>query len=167
MNIPDAPPALAPLLRRLLAEAQVEVTQHEYRPSVDAWYAGLVLPGPGGGLLGGGDLGPFASAEDAIVRLVGWLSERYDETRAECDAAEAEAQQLRAELAAFRAEARAALALLAKLGYGNDSCKNGPQGLHARAFQARQAWAPVETGFVAGSEQLTCQRSRLLWHTGA
>jgi len=55
----------------------------------------------------------------------------------------------------------------AALGYGNDSCKNGPQGLHARAFQARQAWAPVETGFVAGSEQLTCQRSRLLWHTGA
>ncbi len=53
-----------------------------------------------------------------------------------------------------------------KWGYGNDSCKNGPQGLHARAFQTRQAWAPVETGFVAGSEQRTCQRSRRLWHTG-
>jgi len=52
VNIPDAPPALAPLLRRLLAEGQVEVTQHAHIPAADAWYAGRVLPGPGGGQLG-------------------------------------------------------------------------------------------------------------------
>jgi len=99
VNIPDAPPALAPLLRRLLVEAHVEVTQHHYHPHPDAWYVGLVLPGPGGGVIGGGDLGPFASAEDAIVRLVAWLVARHDEARAELAAAEAEARQLGAELA--------------------------------------------------------------------
>ena len=59
------------------------------------------------------------------------------------------------------------LFVLNYLGYGNNSCKNGPQGLHAREVQARQAWTLVETGFVAGSERLTCQKLRLLSHTGA
>jgi len=109
MNIPDAPPALAPLLRRLIAEADTGIVQHANDPHADEWYAGRG---------DAGDFGPYLSAEDALVRMLRHLWERYDETRAERDAAEAEAQQLRAELAAFRAEARAALALLAKLGVG-------------------------------------------------
>jgi len=109
MNIPDAPPALAALLYRLLAEADTGISQHHYHPRPDAWYVGRGE---------GGDYGPYQSAEDALVRMLRHLWERYDETRAERDAAEAEAQQLRAELAAFRGEARAALTLLAKLGVG-------------------------------------------------
>jgi hypothetical protein len=85
MNIPDCPPVLAPLLRRLFNEAETEITQHEHSPRSDRWYAGRTI-----GALGGGDYGPYASAEDAIVALVRTLWTRYDEVRAERDQAEAE-----------------------------------------------------------------------------
>lgn len=100
MNIPDAPPALAPLLRRLAAEAETEVTQHEYTPEPDKWYAGRTLDG-----LGGGDHGPYDSAEAAIVALVRHLWTRYDEVCDERDRAEREAQELRQALST--ADARA------------------------------------------------------------
>lgn len=115
MNIPDAPSALAPLLRRLYAEASTEVSQHEYNPAPDEWYAGRVLAGPGGGMLGGGDYGPYPSAEEAIVKLLRHLWERYDEVCDERDRAELEARELRAELAAMREQARAAAAVALRL----------------------------------------------------
>lgn len=93
MNIPDAPPALRQLLRRLLAEASTEITQHKYTPAADEWFAGRVI-----GSFGGGDFGPYSSAEDAIVGLVRRVWQLYDETREERDAAEAEARELRDEL---------------------------------------------------------------------
>ena len=106
MNVPDAPPALAPLLRRLLAEADTGIGQHKHDPHADEWYAGRG---------DAGDFGPYASAEDAIVGVLRHLWRGLDEARAERDAAEAEARQLRAELDRIRAEARDAVALLEKL----------------------------------------------------
>lgn len=108
MNIPDAPPALAPLLRRLYAEASTEISQHEHTPAPDEWYAGRVLAGPGGGMLGGGDYGPYPSAEEAIVKLLRHLWERYDEV---CD----ERDALGAELAELRRQARDAAAVALRL----------------------------------------------------
>lgn len=106
MNIPDCPPALRPLLRRLYAEAETEISQHEHTPAPDEWYAGRVLAGPGGGMLGGGDYGPYATPEEAIVRLVRHLWTRYDEVCDERDRAEAEAAEMRtaARLAAQTAD---------------------------------------------------------------
>ena len=106
MNIPDAPPALAPLLRRLLAEADTGITQHANDPHPDEWHAGRG---------DAGDLGPYASADDAIVGLLRHLWRGLDEVRAERDAAEAEARQLRVALDRMRVEARSALALIEKL----------------------------------------------------
>jgi len=44
--------------------------------------------------------------------------------------------------------------------------KKGPQGLHARAFQAQHGWASVEIGVGAGAEPRTCQRLWLPWQEG-
>lgn len=101
MNIPDAPPALRPLLNRLLAEVSTEITQHEHTPAADEWFAGRILDG-----FGGGDFGPYASAEDAIVGLVRRLWELYDEALAERDTLQialASASDMRKELAQLRA----------------------------------------------------------------
>ena len=106
MNIPDAPPALAPLLRRLFNEADTGIGQHKHDPRPDAWYAGRG---------DAGDFGPYPSAEDAIVGVLRHLWRGLDEVCAERDAAEAEARQLRVELDRIRAEARDAVALLEKL----------------------------------------------------
>lgn len=103
MNIPDAPPALAPLLRRLYAEASTEITQHEHTPAPDEWYAGRVIDG-----YGGGDLGPFPSAEDALIAMVRYLWRELDEARAERDA-------LGTELAELRRQARDAAAVALRL----------------------------------------------------
>ena len=84
----DAPPALATLLYRLLAEADTGISQH-----AGAWYAGR-----GDNV----DYGPHASAEDALVALVALLWQRYDETRLERDFAQAEAHELRTALAEAR-----------------------------------------------------------------
>lgn len=113
MHIPDAPPALAPLLRRLYAEAETEVTQHAHSPAPDEWYAGRTV-----GTLGGGDFGPYPSAEDAIVATLRRLWAALDDARDERDRAEAEARELAAELAAVREQARAAAALVARLAEG-------------------------------------------------
>lgn len=83
----------ATLLRRLLAEAETEITQHKHDPQADEWYSGRVL-----GALGGGDRGPFNSPEDALIDLVRNLWERYDEVRAERDRAERTLQHLISEL---------------------------------------------------------------------
>ena len=99
MNIPDAPPALALLLRRLLAEADTGIGQHKHDPRPDAWYAGRG---------DAGDFGPYASADDAIVGVLRHLWRGLDEVCAERDAAEAEARQLRADLGEVRAAARLA-----------------------------------------------------------
>jgi hypothetical protein len=90
VNIPDAPPYLAPLLRRLATEAETEISQHEHTPAPTEWYAGRTLDG-----LGGGDFGPYGSAEAAIVALVRHLWERYDEVCDERDRAEQQVAQLR------------------------------------------------------------------------
>lgn len=80
LNIPDAPPALRPLLRRLLAEADTGISQHDDDPRPDAWYAGRGDCG---------DWGPYPTAEDALVSLLRHLWAALDEARAERDAAEA------------------------------------------------------------------------------
>ena len=83
----------ATLLRRLLTEASTEIAADAHTPA--GWYAGRVLPGPGGGQLGGSDYGPYPTAEDALIALLRAVWRRLDE-------AEAEARQLAAELAALR-----------------------------------------------------------------
>jgi hypothetical protein len=95
MNIPNAPPALARLLQRLLTEANTIVSQHATNPRPDVWYAGHGLYG---------DFGPYATAEDAVVGLVRHLWERLDESRRERDLLEALRDSLRAELDAARNE---------------------------------------------------------------
>jgi len=88
MHVPDAPPALATLLRRLATEADTTIAE-----DAGAWHAGRG---------DNGDYGPHASAEDALVALVALVWQRYDETRAERDFAQAEAHELRTALAEAR-----------------------------------------------------------------
>jgi hypothetical protein len=80
LNIPDAPPALRLLLRRLLTEADTGIGQHRHDPRPDEWFAGRGDCG---------DHGPYTSPEDALVGLVRRLWRDLDEARAERDAAEA------------------------------------------------------------------------------
>lgn len=77
MHIPDAPAHLRPLLRRLLAEADTGISQHLYTPHPDEWFAGRGDYG---------DLGPYDSAEAAIVGMVRYLWRGLDEARSERDA---------------------------------------------------------------------------------
>jgi hypothetical protein len=95
MNIPDAPAALVPLLRRLFDEANTGISQHAHAPRPDVWYAGHGRYG---------DFGPYASAEDAVVGLVVNLWERLEEVRQERDLLEAMRDSLRAELRAAHDE---------------------------------------------------------------
>ena len=99
MHIPDAPPALRSLLRRLLAEADTGISQHLYTPHPDEWFAGRGDYG---------DLGPYESAEAAIVGMVRYLWRELDEARGERDA-------LAAELAELRRQARDAAAVALRL----------------------------------------------------
>ena len=101
MHVPDAPPALATLLRRLLTEADTTVA-----PACGAWYAGRG---------DNGSYGPHASAEDALVALVALVWSRYDEVRLERDLAQAEAHELRTALAEARRVALDAARVLEQL----------------------------------------------------
>ena len=86
LHIPDAPAELRALLQRLAVETGFEVSQHNHTPSADEWFAGL----------GGGDAGPYPSAEDAIVGGVRWLRSLYEEAARERDEAESELRLLQA-----------------------------------------------------------------------
>lgn len=86
MHTPDAPPALAPLLRRLLAEADTGILQHKHTPAPDEWFAGRSDCG---------DWGPYPSAEDALIGLVRHLWRALDEARDDRDQAWDEIEQLR------------------------------------------------------------------------
>jgi hypothetical protein len=95
MNIPDAPAALAPLLRRLFYEANTGISQHAHDPQPAVWYAGRGMYG---------DFGPYASAEDAVVGLVVNLWKQCDDMRLQRDLLETMRDSLRAELRAAHDE---------------------------------------------------------------
>jgi hypothetical protein len=81
INTPDAPPALRSLLQRLAAQpAGLVVSQHHTDPQPGEWYAGTMI-----GELGGGDLGPYPSAEDALVAGVAWLYELVSAAQLDSD----------------------------------------------------------------------------------
>lgn len=85
MNIPDAPPALRALLEQLpAATGGFVVSQHMNDPHPDEWFAGW----------NGGDVGPYASAEDALAAGIKWLYGLYADAAAARDAAEAELGRL-------------------------------------------------------------------------
>lgn len=73
MNIPDAPPALRGILQALGEHNGLVITQHEYFPEPNGWYAGIVADG-----FGGGDLGPYETAEEALVKGIQWLYGLYE-----------------------------------------------------------------------------------------
>lgn len=87
------------LIARLRA-AGVAVEPH--RDYADEWYAGTVA----GGGLGGGDVGPYTSAEEALVGGVAWLVRLLYETQVERDGLATEARNLRTALDAVRTELR-------------------------------------------------------------
>lgn len=95
MNIPDAPAALAPLLRRLFYEANTGISQHAHDPQPNVWYAGHGRYG---------DFGPYASAEDAVVGLVANLWAQLEDVRQQRDLLETMRDSLRAELRAAHDE---------------------------------------------------------------
>lgn len=111
MNIPDAPAALAPLLRRLFYKADTGISQHAHAPQPNVWYAGHGTYG---------DFGPYASAEDAVVGLIAKLWERLDEARRERDLLETMRDSLRAELRAAHDELQRVGGELMRRGGGGD-----------------------------------------------
>lgn len=72
MNIPDAPPTLRPILQALGKSNGLVITQHRHDPQPNEWYAGIAADG-----LGGGDLGPFDTAEEALIKGIQWLYDLY------------------------------------------------------------------------------------------
>ena len=72
MNIPDAPPALRSILQALDENNGLIISQHETDPEPHEWYAGIFADG-----LGGGDLGPFKTAEEALIEGIKWLHGLY------------------------------------------------------------------------------------------
>jgi hypothetical protein len=78
-NIPDAPPALRDLLARLPdATGGFTVGQHHVDPHPDEWYAGW----------NGGDIGPYDSAEAALIAGIKWLYSQYADASMGRDKAE-------------------------------------------------------------------------------
>jgi hypothetical protein len=72
-NIPDAPPALRDLLMRLPDETGgFTIGQHHIDPRADEWYVGW----------NGGDIGPYNSAEAALMAGIKWLYSLYAEASA-------------------------------------------------------------------------------------
>ena len=72
LNIKDAPPALRGILQALGDSNGLVISQHATDPQPDEWYAGMVADG-----LGGGDLGPFETAEQALIEGIHWLYGLY------------------------------------------------------------------------------------------
>jgi hypothetical protein len=73
--IPDAPPALRSILHALPKnDTGLLIHQHDHFPKPDEWYAGIVVDG-----WGGGDIGPFPTAEQALIKGVHWLYSLYAE----------------------------------------------------------------------------------------
>lgn len=92
MNIPDCAPPLREILIRLLAEADLTISQHDLTPDPAEWY--------------GGDWGPYTSAEEALVQGVKWLRGLYDQADQERNALLEENRHLRIALAALQQERR-------------------------------------------------------------
>ena len=72
MNIPDAPPALRGILQALDDSNGLVISQHEHDPQPDEWFAGIAADG-----LGGGDLGPYETAEEALIAGIQWIYDLY------------------------------------------------------------------------------------------
>ena len=72
MNIRDAPPALRGILLALGDSNGLIITQHQTDPQPGEWYAGIEADG-----LGGGDLGPFETAEEALIKGIQWIYDLY------------------------------------------------------------------------------------------
>jgi hypothetical protein len=72
-NIPDAPPALRFILRALLQDGSgLMISQHQADPKPVEWFAGIIQDGEGGH-----DLGPYETAEKALIAGVHWLYDLY------------------------------------------------------------------------------------------
>ena len=74
MNIKDAPPALRNILQALGDGKGLVVSQHEHDPQPNEWYVGTQFDGFGGA----GDLGPFETAEEALIKGIKWLYGLYE-----------------------------------------------------------------------------------------
>ena len=72
MNIRDAPPALRGILLALGDSNGLIISQHEHDPQPDEWFAGIAADG-----LGGGDMGPYKTAEEALIRGIQWIYGLY------------------------------------------------------------------------------------------
>lgn len=89
---------LDPKLLAQLRAIGFEVSQHDTRP--DEWYAGTILPDGSGGSLGGGDTGPYPTAEAALVGGVKWLIGILRDSQQEADEAYTALRALQAEVRA-------------------------------------------------------------------
>lgn len=75
-HIPDAPEHLRALLYRLPRETGgFLVTQHYHDPHPGEWFAGW----------NAGEIGPYASAEEALIAGIKWLYGLYKQADAERD----------------------------------------------------------------------------------
>src|SRR5689334_12556083 len=91
---------LDPTMLGRLRAAGLVVETHIHLPG--EWYAGTITPEG----VGGGDVGPYESAEDALVNGVRWIMALLSTTQFERDEAATEARQLRLALEAVRTELR-------------------------------------------------------------
>jgi hypothetical protein len=94
---------LSPQLLAQLRAAGLGVSQHHYVPRPDEWFAGSVS---GEGRIHG-EVGPFPSAEAALIGGVRWIVRLLDENTDRAERAEGEVQSLSVALHAAQAELRA------------------------------------------------------------
>jgi hypothetical protein len=100
---------LSPGLLEQLREAGLVIEPHSFH--VNEWYAGTVTVEG----LGGGDVGPFDSAEGALIAGVRWLVHTADTAQHERDAAIAVLSKMREEVEQVEVLRRALQAAQAEL----------------------------------------------------
>lgn len=69
-NLLHAPFHLKALLIRLHNETDLNISQHLTEPKSNEWFAGWLIAG---------DVGPYPTAEDALVSGVGFLCQLIDQ----------------------------------------------------------------------------------------